>query len=283
MAKLIDLHTHSTFSDGALSPSELIDLAKKSNIGTLSLTDHDTLAGVYEVQKYGLLHGIEVIPGIEMSAVHENTTMHMLGYGVNSDNLPLNDIIEKVQQSRKERNLEIIKKLRNMGKDINTEELPKKNNQQIGRPHIASLLVHKGYAKNIDEAFRRYLRDGGPAYVEGHKLSAAETITTITRAGGLAVLAHPAKIDLSVKKLKQLIADLTGLGLTGIEVYYPRHSIKDIKKLKKLALDNNLLVTGGSDFHGLGGHGDILGCSKRIYQLPHDAWLDFKARLNGSR
>lgn len=279
MQKLIDLHTHSTYSDGTLSPGELVHRAKDHNIETLALTDHDTIDGIAEAFVHGQQLGIEIITGIEISAIYNDTTMHILGYGFNLNDDLLAESINTMQLARRERNKKIVEKLNKMGHKISYEELSRKKGRQTGRPHIARLLVQKGYVKNIETAFKHFLRDGGPAYEEGYKLPARDAIHVIRKAGGVSVLAHPAKINLLKETLDSLIAQLTSCGLDGIEIFYPRHSQKDIKKLRKTAGEHNLLLTGGSDFHGIMEHGDMLGGSEKKCRLPYDIWLEFKKRL----
>lgn len=277
--QLIDLHTHSTYSDGTLSPRELINLAQKHNIEALALTDHDTINGIEEAVMQGQKLGIEVIAGIEISALHNNTNMHILGYGFNVNDNLLAESINTIQMARQERNKKIIEKLKKMGHEISYDELSREKGRQTGRPHIARLLVKKGYVKNIAAAFKYFLKDGGPAYEEGYKLDAKDAINVIQKAGGLAVLAHPAKISLSKTSVDNSIAQLASYGLDGIEVFYPRHSQKEIKKLKKIVALHNLLLTGGSDFHGIKEHGDTLGGSEKSSRLPYDTWLKIKRKL----
>ena len=279
MRKLVDLHTHSTYSDGTLSPGELIHHAKKHDMEALALTDHDTVGGLEEAVIHGQKLGIEVITGIEISALHNNTNIHILGYGFNINDDLLAESINTLQLARLARNKKIIEKLNNMGHKISHDELHREKGKQTGRPHIARLLVQKGYVKNIAAAFKHFLRDGGPAYEEGYKLDAMDAIDVIHKAGGLAVLAHPAKINLPETSLNSLITQLASFGLDGIEVFYPRHSQKNIKKLKRIADQHNLLLTGGSDFHGIKEHGDSLGESEKTSRLPYDAWLEFKKRV----
>jgi predicted metal-dependent phosphoesterase TrpH len=187
----IDLHTHSSYSDGSLSPRQLVQLAKKQRLRAIALTDHDTVAGVEEALAAGKEFGVEVVPGVEISAQYPPGTMHILGYYIHASNPELLGALKKLQQARAARNPKIIERLQALGLEITINEVLDLSAGQVGRPHIARALVNKGYVSSIDEAFSRYLKKGAVAYAEKFRFPPAEAIGIIRRAGGIAVLAHP--------------------------------------------------------------------------------------------
>jgi predicted metal-dependent phosphoesterase TrpH len=250
MPNYIDLHIHSTFSDGTLSPAALVAHAKDLKLAAIAITDHDTVAGVEEAISHGQLLDIEVIPGIEISAKHRNSFLHILGYGLNHHNQELLANLGKYQEARQERNYKIIGKFNRLGITISIDQLKQGALDQIGRPHFARELVRQGVTKSEEAAFALFLRSGGKAFVESFRYSAEETIAMIRAAGGAAVLAHPATIDSSLATIPALLSELKPLGLAGVEVFYAKNPPKVNNKLEKLARKFDLLLTGGSDFHG---------------------------------
>jgi predicted metal-dependent phosphoesterase TrpH len=248
----IDLHVHTTASDGTLSPSALVQYAKDKGLRTIAITDHDTVEGIEEGLQAGSDLGLEVIPGVELSVDFPKGTMHLLGYYIDHTNAELQDKLLVVQQARAERNLKMVEKLRGLGIDIDLSELKEApEHGQIGRPHFAYTMVQKGYVQNIQDAFDRYLGKGGPAYVEKFKFPPEEAMHFIIKAGGVTVLAHPFTLNKPEQKdLEDVIVKLKGQGLDGIEVFYPEHSEGQTKLYRTLAKKHGLLLTGGSDFHG---------------------------------
>ncbi|OGR05636.1 MAG: hypothetical protein A2511_09020 [Deltaproteobacteria bacterium RIFOXYD12_FULL_50_9] len=254
MQNNIDLHIHSTFSDGTLTPSSLVAMARRQGLAAISLTDHDTMAGIPEAIAAGRSETIEVIPGIELSALHKKASLHILGYGLDHRNAELIAKLNRYQEARRERNEKIIEKLARLGIRISLDDLRQSTNGQIGRPHFARELVRLGVVRSEEAAFIRFLRTGGKAFVETFRYSAETTIAMINAAGGIAVLAHPATLNSSLSTIPTLLKELVPLGLKGIEVYYPRHTPKVTHRLAKLAENFGLLITGGSDFHGRSPH-----------------------------
>ena len=275
----VDLHIHSTWSDGTNSPDEIIQLARERGLSAVAITDHDTVDGVGDGCAAGSRLGIEVIPGIELSVVHEDLHMHMLGYFIDIDDAELNKTLDVIQNSRAVRNERIIEKLNEIGVAISIEEVRRKSGcGQTGRPHIGQVLVDRGVVKNLDEAFERYLKKGRRAYVHRYVLSARDAILLIRGAGGVAVLAHPGSIDNSLKKIPPLLDKLIPLGLDGLELYYPVHTKKIFKKLKAMASFYDLAVTGGSDYHGdIRPNTEIAG-GKRLH-VPDEVVTGLKLRL----
>lgn len=250
LSSIIDLHIHSTFSDGVLKPAELVDLAQSQGVSAISITDHDTAAGTDEAMKRGAEKGIEVVAGIEVSSWHGDTSMHILGYRFRHDDPKFNSRLKLIQDGRETRNARIIENLNRLGIRVDIRELLQYSEYgQTGRPHIARLLVDKGVTKTVDLAFKHYLGRGAAAYAERFRFSAHDAIAMIREAGGIAVLAHPSSLDPSLRSIPALLNDLHKIGLEGVEVYYPSHSPKAVKALVKMAEDFGLLMTGGSDFH----------------------------------
>ncbi|AUG58481.1 PHP domain-containing protein [Acetivibrio saccincola] len=253
MDKFIDLHTHSTVSDGTMTPSELVRHAKKSGLSAIALTDHDTIDGVDEAMKEGKSAGIEVIAGVEISAdFAPHSEMHLLGYFFDGNHKNITSLLERLKASRDERNPKIIKKLNELGIDITLEEVKAEaKDKLVGRPHIASVLVKKGYVKNISEAFEKYISVGRPAYVKREKLLPKEAIEEIKKCGGIPVLAHPIYLGVrTIEELNALLKELKGYGLEGIEVFYSDNMPHETILFLKLAVEYDLVPTGGSDFHG---------------------------------
>jgi predicted metal-dependent phosphoesterase TrpH len=247
----VELHTHSVYSDGTATPTELIQMAADRKIQGFSLTDHDTVEGVQEAMCQGQKLGIPVVSGIEISASHRQYSLHILGYGIDSNNQELLDWLARLQQGRIERNRNILEKLAKMGISITDQELQQVSGcGQAGRPHIARLLKEKGYVTNMQKAFSYYLGRNKPAWCSRYTSESSEAIAILHQAGGLAVLAHPGIIDKSMKAQPMLIQELVERGLDGLEVFYPTHSSKVKKRLQILAGKYNLLCTGGSDYHG---------------------------------
>lgn len=247
----VDLHIHSIYSDGTAYPSELIKIAVNSGLKAISLTDHDTVDGTDEIIDHGNKNNIQVVAGLEVSTTHNQYSLHILGYGIDHNHPELQEWLTRIQEGRISRNNQIITKLQQLGLTITNDELQiLSRTGQAGRPHIARLLMDKGIVNNIQDAFKLYLRKGAPAWASRFAYSAADAINMIHRAGGIAVLAHPGQIAPEVNFLPLLIRQLVECGLDGLEIYYPGYSSTVQHNLRKLARKFNLIVTGGSDYHG---------------------------------
>ena len=275
----IDLHTHTTASDGSFTPSQLVHHAKEKGLRALAVTDHDTIDGNQEALNAGVREGLEVVPGIEISVDYSPGSMHMLGYFIDTESQRLQEKLALLQDSRSDRNPKIIEKLNALGLDITYDEVVEASGGgQVGRPHIAQVLLRKGYATTIQEAFDKYLGKGAPAYFDKFRLNAEDAIAMITDAGGIPVLAHPFTLKCTNQgELEELIKHLTGHGLQGIEVYYTEHNEKQISRYRLLAERNNLLLTGGSDFHGANMAGVELGTGRGSLQIPYILFENLKA------
>lgn len=275
----IDLHTHSRYSDGTYTPAGLVDLAVKRKIAALALTDHDTVAGVAEFLAYAAQRQLPALGGVEISAWHEDLTIHILGYGLNHTNPNLLARLAELQTARQERNQGIFEKLRQLGIRAELSEIAQQENGQIGRPHIARLLVRKKVVRTTHEAFSRFLRRGGAAYVESLRIHAAEAVRLVREAGGLAMLAHPAILDATLETVAELIQLLKPAGLSGLEAYYPTHTKKQTRILLALAAEHGLLACGGTDFHGDVRHGAPLGGSAATVRVPQTVYDQLQAAL----
>lgn len=263
---MIDLHVHSTASDGSLSPREILELARKKGIKALSITDHDAISGVKTILQDSFSHPVELISGVEISCAPPDSfkslgSVHMLGYGFSVYDRVLNQTLEKAVAAREQRNPRIIEKLNDLGFDISMAEVEARfGASQTGRPHIAELLKEKGYVKSFKEAFDLYMGKNKPAYVDKFKVSCEEAVRIIRDAGGLPVLAHPGLLDFTgTPGLPAFLDLLAEAGLEGIEVFYTDHDPDQIAQYLELAGTRNLLVTGGSDFHGDFNQGVALG------------------------
>ena len=284
MTSQIDLHSHSTASDGSLPPAQVAALAALTGLKAWALTDHDNVDGLAEADKAAQQLGVEFVPGVELSAEYPRPgSMHMLGYFVDYNDDSFCKTLEELKQHRRNRNPRIIAKLQELGMNITMEEVQEKAGgpeAQVGRPHFAAVLIEKGYATSTQEVFDKYLARGRPGYAEKRRLTPKESIDLIHSAGGLAVLAHPFSLDREEAQLKELVAELDDHDLDGIEVYYSKHDPQETQLYLDLAAEFDLAVTGGSDFHG-GSKPDIeLGHGKDgNLDLGYDLLEALKARL----
>lgn len=251
-ARRIDLHLHTTHSDGSLPPAGVLALAHEANVTALAITDHDITSGLPEAMKAGADYGIDVIPGIEISSRYLDTELHILGYFLDWQDPLLNERLTQLRASRHQRNPQIIKKLQDLGLAITYDEVQQlAGTESVGRPHIARVLMAKGYVSSAKEAFDRYLANGGPAFVPRDLPEPATAIQWIREAHGVPVLAHPTWVPATGAALVTLCGELKAAGLGGIEAHYSTHKPKQTAEYLQLAQRLDLLVTGGSDFHGL--------------------------------
>lgn len=249
--KIIDLHTHSTESDGTFTPEELICEAKKAGLSAIALTDHDTLSGIPKARACAQNYGIEFIPGVELSTTYKEQEIHIVGLFLNENDPTLCQKLAEFRKCRDERNVKMVEALQKEGFSITMEELFAENPDcVITRANIARFLLNRGEISSINEAFRKYIGDGCKCYVGRFKVSPMEAVSLIKNAGGLAVLAHPILYHMKSKELKQLISTLKEAGLDGIEALYSTYTTSDEQQIKRLAKEFNLLISGGSDFHG---------------------------------
>lgn len=270
MNKYIDLHTHSTCSDGTLSPSEVVKLAKEKGLSAIALTDHDTVDGLYEAIETGRQIGIEVITGIEFS-VAADTEMHLLGLDFSMDCPEIRAILDEMIIQRDKRNYKVIELLAKLGIHITIDEIHSEATSRVtGRSQIAKVMLKKGYVSSIREAFDRYLAFGRPAFVERSTLSPEDAIEIIHKSGGKAFLAHLNQTGKSDGELYEMLGRLKKCGLDGIEGYYTEYTDEMNFRYRKMAEDIGLLLSGGSDFHGTNKDGYELGSGKGNLKIPYD-------------
>lgn len=240
---MLELHCHTVCSDGTLTPEELVEAAIASGVKAMAITDHDTLAG-WDRAISAAGDRLEIVPGLELSTVHRERSLHILGYYPDRAKLesPLQDRID----GRKRRAREMVSKLTALGYPIQLPEMP--GDMAPGRPHIARALVEAGYVDHAQEAFTRWIGDGGPAYVQYEKFSAQDGIHLLLGCGAVPVWAHPYLFRGGT--VESVLPELMDAGLMGIEVYHPNHSPSDERKLEEICAQHGLLMTGGSDYHG---------------------------------
>lgn len=249
-----DLHTHTRASDGTEPPAANVRLAFEAGLAAVAITDHDTVAGMEEALEEGRKLGMEVVPGVELSTVSGGQDIHVLGYFIRTDDEMFLERLDRLRRVRDLRNDMMLEKLRGLGVDITMDEVLSQRNREhrsdetVGRPHIAEVLIRKGYAGSLEEAFAKYLGKNGAAYVNPPRIGPEEAIRWIHEAGGAAVLAHP-----GLYQDDRLVEELIQSGLDGIEADHSDHSPEDAEKYRALAERYGLLATAGSDFHGMRG------------------------------
>ena len=256
-AQFIDLHSHTTASDGSLSPQELVELAKRSDLAALAITDHDTFDGYEAALPYARALGLNLIRGIELNSRlfltpgNPAISAHMLAYFPDRDPSPaFLAWLFGERDDRRNRNRLLVEALRNRGIDITLEEVEARGRSMAGRTHFAQVLVEKGFAQNSEDAFRRYLGESAPSYVERQSVATRELIGLVRLGGGLPVIAHPIRLRLAREIESKVFSDLKHAGLIGLEVYHSDHPPEAQAHYHQLALELGLLPTGGSDFHG---------------------------------
>ncbi|MCH7896963.1 MAG: PHP domain-containing protein [candidate division NC10 bacterium] len=246
-----DLHLHSSYSDGTFTPREVVAQAACRNVCPIALTDHDTVAGIPEALQAGAEMSVEVIPGVELSAHEDSQEIHILGYFIRWEDTTFQGTLDTLEGTRRDRLQEILRRLHRLGVPLTlTEVFQIAGKGTVGRLHVARALLARGSVRSRQEAFDRFLAQGRPAYVNRMGLTARQAIAVIRQAEGVAVLAHPGRSGLA------LLTSLIEAGLQGIEVFHPSHDVEDIFTLTRAATEHNLLITGGSDCHGLA-QGDV--------------------------
>ena len=243
-----DLHLHTTASDGMLSPQELVQKASHVGLDVIAITDHDTVGGIPPaLEEAKSFPELLVVPGVEINTDTPQGEVHILGYSVDYRDPEFNRALEKLRNSRYERGRKMVAKLADLGVNIDWERvLELSGGGAIGRPHIAQVMLERGYISALGEAFTKYIGHNGPAHVKREKLTPLEAVGFILKASGLPVLAHPANIA----NLESFASELKSAGMVGIEVYYANYNQSTIARLQALANKYNLIATGGSDYHG---------------------------------
>jgi predicted metal-dependent phosphoesterase TrpH len=300
---VIDLHTHTTASDGTFSPAGLVRLAAEKGLSALAVTDHDTIDGIAAARYQAEKSGVAFVSGIEISAEFtKDGTMHILGYCIDETDRAFRDALQFLKDARKERNPKIIERLNEEGVSITLGDvLAESGGGEVGRPHFARALVRRGHAASIADAFERYIAKGAPCYVDKARLSPADSIDLIRRAGGVPVLAHPGTLNLSPEGLEALLRKLVGWGLMGLECLYSNHTPEETERYLALASmfspprwspspfctssppsyhsttisaagTAGLVVTGGTDFHGKNRPKIKLGTGLGVLDIPHEVY-----------
>jgi len=281
---MIDLHTHSTFSDGSYTPTELVEKASEIGLEGLALTDHDTVDGLEELLHAECDTQIERIAGVELSAEYSPGTMHILGYHIDIHNEDLCAKLALIREARETRNYRILEKLNELGLELTWDEVAEyAGSEVVGRPHFAQAMIARGYCKDKQTVFDKYLAKGKQAYVNRARLDPGECIELIRNAGGVVVLAHPITLKLTKRKTRELIEQLVDLGLQGLECYYSEYSPKNHKEMLELATDLGLVMTGGSDFHGAANPAVKLGRGFGGLKVPNKLLEPLRAKTTVSR
>ena len=279
---MIDLHTHSTASDGSDSPSQLIELAKRNGLTAIALTDHDTVEGLAEARAAAAEVGVRLVQGCELSCEVGPATMHLLVYFLADTPGPLQDRLQGLQAARADRNRRIVTVLQDHGLDVTLEEiLDEAGGGSVGRPHVAGVLLRKGYVTSVQEAFDVWLGKGKPAYLERDRLLPAEAIALAHASGAVAVLAHPTSLGFDGPELEAFVAGLAADGLDGMECEYGRYDPDLRGGLRLLAGRLGLAVTGGSDYHGRYKPDIALGTARGDLNVPDDLLDALEARRPG--
>lgn len=273
----IDLHTHTTYSDGTYTPEQLIKYALKKELKAIAITDHDTIDSISEGKYYSEKYNIEFISGIEISTHFNKKEIHIVGLFIDEKSPELINKLYILKEKRKKRNIYMVSQLNKIGVDINYEELKNiSNGKIITRAHFAKLMLKKGYGKTIKECINNYLVQGKPAYVEKESLNYIESINLITSSGGIAVIAHPFEYNLNDTELEKMIKLFIQYGICAIECFYPTHTLEETKKLLNLCQKYNIKPSGGSDFHGENKPNLDLGTGFGNLSIPYNILTDLK-------
>ncbi|MHB8329578.1 MAG: PHP domain-containing protein [Acidimicrobiales bacterium] len=285
---MIDLHTHSTISDGSEAPGRIPELAAAAGCSAVALTDHDSLAGLADAGRAAARVGVTLVPGCEVSCrkpvlpggAKAHGSVHVLCYFVEEGDGPLQDELRALRADRAVRNRELVSRLGELGIAVDWDEVVAEAGgaEGVGRPHFARVLVRHGAAHDVNDAFDRWLADDRPGYVPKARLTAADVAGLARASGGVAVLAHPLSLGLELATLESFVAELAGRGLGGIEAVYGRYSTLERRQLRRLAERTGLVATGGSDFHGDFKPDLHVGTGQGDLDVPDSALEDLAAR-----
>lgn len=277
---MVDLHVHSTASDGTYTPTELVAYAIEKKLTAFALTDHDTIAGLDEAIHAASNSSLEVIPGIEFSTEYNGKDIHIVGLDIDYKNPFFVETLAQFIDSRNNRNEKMCQLLNNMGMKISLSELSERfPDSVITRAHFARFLLEHNYIPKIETAFEKYIGDTCPCYVPREKVHPVQAIRLIREAGGIPVLAHPPLYKLAPKELEKLVAALSQQGLLGIEAIYSTYNRADENQMRSLAKSYHLSISGGSDFHGKNKPYIDLGAGRGNLNVPDEVWTNLKKKL----
>jgi len=275
---MIDLHTHTAFSDGSQTPAELVEEAAAIGLTAIAVTDHDTVDGLPEALAAGERLGVDVVPGVEINLEHDQVTMDMLGYFLAG--MPTEELLAELAELRvyrEERNARMVARLAELGLPLDPEDLAAASeNGAVGRPHIGEAMVRRGYVRSISEAFKLYLRRGAPAWVDRRRLALGRALKLLRASGALPVLAHPGIIRTDAAGLNAIVRDAARGGMAGIECYYPLHDEGTVARCLGLAGKYALVPTGGSDYHGTVKPKARLGVASLGEPVPDEVLADLR-------
>ena len=282
---MIDLHTHSTCSDGTDPPERIPELAAAAGCSAVALTDHDSLACIRRARARADELGVELVAGCEVSCRYRGTSAHVLVYFVEDGEGPLQDELARLRDDRVARNRRLATRLGELGVPITYEEIVAEaaGEESAGRPHVAALLVRHGFAESVPDAFDRWLGEGQPAYVPKARVTPAEIAAAAGASGGVAVLAHPLTLGLDVAALDVVAADLTAAGFAGMEAYYGRYTPDERAQLAAVSRRHGLVPTGGSDYHGTVKAGLWVGKGEGDLSVPDEVLAELRARRPAPR
>ena len=275
--KKIDLHIHTTASDGTFTPEEVVQEALRAGLAAVAITDHDTAVGYPRAAEEGLRCGVEVVPGIEISTKFRSA-VHILGYYIDVDSPALEEVLDWMHRDREERNVKLCAMLRASGVDIDIERMHARFGDLVGRPHFAEIMIENGMARDMNDAFERLLNKNRPYFIPRQFLPIERSIEIIREAGGIPVLAHPFQYRLDDASLRELIEFCMEHGLEGIECRYSGYDAEKVAYLESLAAEYGLVRTGGSDFHGAVKPEILLGRGKGELEVPYAFLGELRAR-----
>ena len=278
---MVDLHLHSSVSDGSDPPERVVELAAAAGLSALALTDHDRQDGLSVAAKKAAEVGVELVPGVEISCEHKGT-MHMLVYFLEPGEGPLQDELGRLQRARDTRNERLIARLAELGLPVSMQELLEEaGGTGAGRPHLAAILVRKGYASSVQDAFDKFLAKGKPAYMDKERLEPGQALSLAVQSGALPVLAHPLSLGLPPAETRSLVQELAGAGLVGLEAIYGRYDQAERAELAVMAARAGLVVTGGSDYHGTYKPDLSVGTGRGDLHVPDGVLAALRERLPG--
>lgn len=278
MDKIVDLHTHTSVSDGSDSPAELVRKAANAGLAAVAVTDHETVAGLKEAVEAGVLHGIEVVRGCELAVSSPYGEAHILGLWLSSETQGLEEAFARIREARNARNQEMVERFRRAGYDVSYDELlGAARGESVGRPHMARLLVQKGVCASAREAFCRFLGDDKPMYAPRDVPTPAEGLALLKREGATTVFAHPMLLKAPPEGLALLIDDMVGEGLDAIEAYHPEHDARATRRALSFAKRYGLALSGGSDYHGDARPDTRLGTGKGDLRVSLDVLENLRA------